>query len=102
MYGVLRTADAVSPHGAGTLALSLGLFVLAYLFVFGAGTAFVLSMMRRGPQTFALHRAPVGGPGEERTPMRPLSAADVRHDDDDDSASPDALGDGAPGRSTGD
>jgi cytochrome d ubiquinol oxidase subunit I len=81
VYGVLRTSDAVSPHGAPALALTLLLFVVAYFFVFGAGTAFVLRMMRKGPQAFELHRATEGGPGEDRTPMRPMSAADAGHDD---------------------
>ncbi|QNA89493.1 cytochrome ubiquinol oxidase subunit I [Massilia sp. Dwa41.01b] len=82
VYGVLRTSDAVSKHGAPALALTLGLFVAAYLVVFGAGTAYVLRMMRKGPQKFELHRALDGGPGEVRTPMRPLSAADVANHDD--------------------
>jgi cytochrome d ubiquinol oxidase subunit I len=82
VYGVLRTADAVSPHGAASVALTLALFVVAYLFVFGAGVVYVLRMMRKGPQAFELHRATAGGPGEERTPMRPMSAADVGNDDD--------------------
>lgn len=92
VYGVLRTADAVSPHGAGPLALTLAIFVVAYFFVFGAGTAFVLRMIRKGPQHFALHSPAQGGPGEERTPMRPISAADVQSDDDD-VARPDHLPD---------
>jgi cytochrome d ubiquinol oxidase subunit I len=83
VYGVLRTADAVSPHGAGTLAFTLGIFVVTYFFVFGAGTVYVLRMMRKGPHAFELQRATEGGPGEERTPMRPMSAADVGNDDDD-------------------
>ena len=82
VYGVLRTADAVSPHGAGSLALTLGLFVVAYFFVFGTGTAYVLRMIRKGPQRFELQRPTEGGPGEDRTPMRPMSAADVGNDDD--------------------
>ncbi|MEH6434808.1 cytochrome ubiquinol oxidase subunit I [Massilia sp. DD77] len=81
VYGVLRTADAVSPHGAVALGLTLALFVAAYLFVFGAGTGYVLRMIRKGPQHFELARPPEGGPGEERTPMRPMSAADVQNDD---------------------
>lgn len=91
VYGVLRTADAVSPHGAGALALTLGLFVVSYLFVFGTGAAYVLRLMRKGPQSFNLKRAPEGGPGERQTPMRPLSAADVGNDDDGgtDTTSPD-------------
>ena len=83
VYGVLRTADAVSPHGVGPLALTLALFVIAYFFVFGTGTAYVLRMIRKGPQRFELQRPAEGGPGEERTPMRPMSAADVGNDDDE-------------------
>jgi cytochrome d ubiquinol oxidase subunit I len=90
VYGVLRTADAVSPHGAGALALTLALFVVAYIFVFGTGTVYLLRMMRKGPQRFELQRPPEGGPGEQRTPMRPLSAADV---DNDDELGPDKLDD---------
>jgi cytochrome d ubiquinol oxidase subunit I len=73
VYGVLRTADAASKHGAGTLALSLGLFLVAYLFVFGVGIAYVLRLVRKGPQTFENARPPDGGPGQGRTPARPLS-----------------------------
>jgi cytochrome d ubiquinol oxidase subunit I len=73
VYGVLRTADGASRHAAGTLAFSLALFVLAYLFVFGVGIAYVLRLVRKGPQSFDVARAAQGGPGRERTPMRPLS-----------------------------
>ncbi|WUR15163.1 cytochrome ubiquinol oxidase subunit I [[Empedobacter] haloabium] len=75
VYGLLRTADAVSPHGAGTLALTLALFVVSYLFVFGVGIAYVLRLVRKGPQAADLQQAPQGGPGAGRTPARPLSAA---------------------------
>jgi len=84
IYGVLRTADAVSPHSVTTMAVTLGLFVLAYLFVFGAGTIYLIRLIGKGPQHFVLQHAPQGGPGEGRTPSRPLSAADARNDDDDD------------------
>ena len=84
VYGVLRTADAVSPHGAVSLGLTLLLFVVSYRFVFGAGTGYVLRMIRKGPQHFELTHAPEGGPGEERTPSRPMSAADVPNDDNTD------------------
>jgi cytochrome d ubiquinol oxidase subunit I len=73
VYGVLRTADAVSRIEAAPVALSLALFVAAYLFVFGVGIAYVLRLVRKGPQTFDTTRAAQGGPGQERTPMRPLS-----------------------------
>lgn len=92
VYGVLRTADAVSKHGAAELGLTLALFVVAYIFVFGTGTVYLLRMMRKGPQRFELHTPARGGPGEERTPSRPLSAADVQNDDDEGEATPDRLG----------
>ena len=92
VYGVLRTADAVSPHGAGPLAFTLALFVVAYFFVFGTGTAYVLRMIRKGPQHFGLQRPTEGGPGEARTPMRPMSAADVGVDGGDGDGGPDGPG----------
>jgi cytochrome d ubiquinol oxidase subunit I len=76
VYGLLRTADAVSPHGLAPLALTLALFVISYLFVFGIGFAYLLRLVRKGPQPVPQQLAPGGGPGLERTPMRPLSAAE--------------------------
>jgi cytochrome d ubiquinol oxidase subunit I len=73
VYGVLRTADAASKISAGPLALSLAVFVVAYLFVFGVGIAYVLRLVRKGPQAFDTTRIPQGGPGRGRTPARPLS-----------------------------
>ncbi|MDN4051959.1 cytochrome ubiquinol oxidase subunit I [Massilia sp. YIM B02763] len=73
VYGVLRTADAASKHGVAPLALSLALFVVSYFFVFGVGIAYVLRLVRKGPQAFDVHGAPRGGPGGKRTPARPLS-----------------------------
>jgi cytochrome d ubiquinol oxidase subunit I len=79
VYGLLRTADGASPHGALPLALTLALFVVAYLFVFGVGIAYVLRLVREGPQPFDTGRpgGGQGGPGQQRTPMRPMSAADA-------------------------
>jgi cytochrome d ubiquinol oxidase subunit I len=76
VYGLMRTADAVSPHGVAPLTLTLTLFVVGYLFVFGVGTAYVLRLVRKGPQTFDTAHPVDGGPGHKRTPARPLSAAD--------------------------
>jgi cytochrome d ubiquinol oxidase subunit I len=76
VYGLMRTGDAVSAHAAGSLALTLGLFIIAYLFVFGVGIAYVLRLVRRGPIHFDAAHPPEGGPGQERTPSRPMSAAD--------------------------
>jgi cytochrome d ubiquinol oxidase subunit I len=81
VYGLLRTADAVSQHGALPVGLTLAMFVVAYFFVFGIGIAYVLRLVRKGPQAFDLQKSPHGGPGEDRTPMRPLSAAEEGEDE---------------------
>ena len=75
IHGVMRTADAVSAHSATQLGISLALFVVVYFAVFGAGTVYMLRLIRKGPVVDeALH--PVeGGPGQSRSPARPLSAA---------------------------
>lgn len=73
VYGVMRTADAVSMHSRATVGLTLALFIVVYLFVFGIGTAYVLRLVRKGP--VPLEEEPQGGPGQDRTPARPLSAA---------------------------
>ena len=74
VYGLMRTADAVSAHTAGPLALTLGLFIIVYLFVFGAGAAYIMRLVRKGPMPFDL-LAVRGGPGHDRQQMRPISAA---------------------------
>ena len=72
---MLRTADAVSAHGSTELSLTLAMFVLVYGAVFGSGTAYVLRLLRQGPAPHAQSGPPSGGPGQERQPMRPISAA---------------------------
>jgi cytochrome d ubiquinol oxidase subunit I len=76
VYGVLRTADGASAHAFGPVALTLGLFLVSYLFVFGVGIAYVLRLVRKGPQTFDVKGSEQGGPGRGRTPARPLSVPD--------------------------
>jgi cytochrome d ubiquinol oxidase subunit I len=51
VYGVLRTADAVSPVAAGTVATSLLFFMIVYAIVFSAGALYILRLMARGPDT---------------------------------------------------
>ncbi|ANN68172.1 cytochrome ubiquinol oxidase subunit I [Bordetella bronchialis] len=76
VYGVMRTADAVSPHSAGQLGFTLALFVVVYFVVFGAGVAYMLKLIRGGPRSGPAAAAPPdGGPGLDRHAMRPLSAA---------------------------
>ncbi len=49
VYGVLRTADSVSPIGLPGVASSLAGFVVVYLIVFGAGVVFLFRVIRRPP-----------------------------------------------------
>ena len=75
VYGLMRTAEGVSDHGVGQLATTLILFVIVYFVVFGAGTVYFLRLIALGPVTHEGERPVPGGPGQPRTPARPLSAA---------------------------
>ena len=73
VYGVLRTADAVGPQTAWMTAISLAVYVAGYAFVFGWGIWYLVKILRHGPH------AQDGSPsleGGDRTPARPISAAD--------------------------
>jgi cytochrome d ubiquinol oxidase subunit I len=50
VYGLLRTADSVSPLGAPAVASSLIAFIVVYFIVFGAGIFYVLKLMGQVPQ----------------------------------------------------
>ena len=69
-YGVLRTADAVSPHAASTVATTLVLFVLVYGIVFAMGLYYINRLIVRGPQGLGITKLGAG------TPTRPISAAE--------------------------
>lgn len=73
VYNLLRTADAVSPVPGGSVAASLALFVLVYGIIFGAGTYYMLKMIRKGPDE-------AEGAPRKGTAERPLSAAIGRRD----------------------
>ena len=75
VYGLMRTADAVSPVSALQLGISLALFVVVYFVVFGAGTGYLLRLIARGPQVDEGLLPVEGGPGQAHHPARPLSAA---------------------------
>jgi len=76
VYGVLRTADAVSSHDATQLGLSLAVFVVVYLLVFGMGTSYALRLIAIGPHEHEGEHPTEGGPGEPRHARRPLSAVE--------------------------
>jgi cytochrome d ubiquinol oxidase subunit I len=66
VYGLLRTADSVSPSLTGAdVALSLALYVVVYLIMFPTGIAFMAGLVRHGPQQQDLppERIASGRPG---------------------------------------
>ncbi|MDT0682701.1 cytochrome ubiquinol oxidase subunit I [Roseicyclus sp. F158] len=50
VYGLLRTADSVSPLGAQAVGTSLIAFIVIYFTVFGAGALYILRLMSRPPE----------------------------------------------------
>jgi cytochrome d ubiquinol oxidase subunit I len=74
IHGLMRTADASSGHSFAQMSLTLGLFVLVYFAVFGVGIGYMLRLVRKGPVAHAGTQTMDGGPGQQRTPARPLSA----------------------------
>ena len=65
VYGVMRTAHAVSNHSALALSTTLILFVVMYCAVFGTGIRYMLKLVAKGP----------GGTGDEFLhPSRPILA----------------------------
>ncbi len=53
VYGVMRTADALSPVDAASVATSLTLFATAYLTLFVAGAYYIQRILQHGPVPMA-------------------------------------------------
>ena len=68
VYGVMRTADAVSPVSAASVATSLLFFIVTYAIVFSAGALYILRLMAKGPDS---DEAP---PTSDQPPGTPLAA----------------------------
>lgn len=49
IYGLMRTADSISPVDAPAVGASLIAFIIVYFFVFGAGVFYLFRLMRRTP-----------------------------------------------------
>lgn len=65
IYGLLTTADSVSPLAAPAVAASLVAFIIVYFAVFGFGTWYILRLMNKGVQ---IHEPePTEGSGPIRT-----------------------------------
>jgi cytochrome bd ubiquinol oxidase subunit I len=72
VYGLMRTRDAVTPSlGPGDVIVSLAVYIVAYIAIFGAGGYFLMRMLRGGP----VDQSDASGPQQVGTPARPLSAA---------------------------
>ncbi|HEY7549854.1 MAG TPA: cytochrome ubiquinol oxidase subunit I [Hyphomicrobiaceae bacterium] len=68
-YGILRTADAVSPVPAGSVLATLILFVLVYGIIFSMGIYYINRLIHTGPTGHSIL------PPEHGLPSRPLSGA---------------------------
>ena len=73
IYGIMRTADAVSPVGAGQVSASLLAFMVVYAVIFSAGVTYILRLMAEGPQ--AAGEEPAEPPVTPRPPGYALGAA---------------------------
>ena len=75
IYGVMRTAEAVSPVSAGQVSASLLAFMIVYAVIFSVGVLYILRLIGRGPAVaddapseahrppgYALAHAPDEGP----------------------------------------
>ena len=51
VYGVLRTGEAASPVLGTPIAISLLAFIITYVFVFGAGSYYILTLIGKGPDS---------------------------------------------------
>lgn len=73
VYGHLRTADAVTPSlTTGDVALSLSLYVIAYLVIFGGGLLVLRLLVQRGPA------ASIEGPASSHEPPTAPASPDAR------------------------
>ncbi|MBB2202229.1 cytochrome ubiquinol oxidase subunit I [Gluconacetobacter tumulisoli] len=50
VYGLLRTADSVSPISLSSMVVSMTVFVIVYVLVFGAGLGILVQMLGREPE----------------------------------------------------
>ena len=77
VYGVLRTADAVSPLSSQQVGTSLLVFVIVYFLVFGTGIYYMLKLMAKGPDVGDQAADAQGDVGKSnaRFDRRPMSRA---------------------------
>jgi cytochrome d ubiquinol oxidase subunit I len=66
VQGLLRTKDATSPVMGASIAISLAAFIIVYVFVFGAGSYYILKLIGKGPEDA---EAAYGDHGVEKPPI---------------------------------
>jgi len=66
VQGLMRTSDATSPVMGTSIAISLTAFIIVYVFVFGAGSYYILKLIGKGPEEAA---AAYGDHGIEKPPI---------------------------------
>ena len=72
VYGVLRTADALTPFlTTGAAAISLIVYCAVYSFIFAFGIVFIYRLLRAGPVVRLVL------PSSAATPKRPMSVVDA-------------------------
>lgn len=79
VYGLLRTADALSPVTHQQVSISLFLFVLVYGVVFGTGIYYLLKLLRTGPQSE--HTSKLTGSDAALAGRHPLQGAALETDE---------------------
>jgi cytochrome d ubiquinol oxidase subunit I len=78
VYGAMRTKDAVSDHSTLELSITLIVFIVMYLAVFGTGIRYIVMLVAKGPQPQGEH--PPEPEGQSGRPARPMSAVPDRID----------------------
>jgi cytochrome bd ubiquinol oxidase subunit I len=74
VYGLLRTADAVTPSLSGPEVLAtLAVYALVYSFIFAFGALYVYGLLREGPTEEGLRHAATTG----RRPLRAAGATET-------------------------
>ncbi|EAY71199.1 Cytochrome bd-type quinol oxidase subunit 1 [Burkholderia dolosa AU0158] len=76
VYGVMRTAQAVSPLSVQQVSLSMMTFVIVYFLVFGTGVYYMLKLMKAGPALPDDKHDHTRDARADHTARRPMSAAD--------------------------
>jgi cytochrome d ubiquinol oxidase subunit I len=66
VQGLMRTQDATSPVMGTSIAISLTAFIIVYVFVFGAGSYYILKLIGKGPEE---GEAAYGDHGIEKPPI---------------------------------